>query len=156
MLINLAGKEFPQRVLLNIKPYSQPCKHFNVGSVLLLGWYDVATSHNVKSTLKQRCVCQRWNLQRRTTLKQRCVFQRWTEQRWTTSKQRCHFQRRFSQCWATSKQRCEYDHFKKMKPRFKSKIIFVSFMDNFDWVLLNFALYPRVFCAHQCAKRFMT
>ena len=29
-----------------------PSKHFNVGSMLFLGWYDVATSHNVKSTLK--------------------------------------------------------------------------------------------------------
>ena len=59
---------------------NQPSKHFNVGSTLFLGWYDVATSHNVKSTLKQRCVRQRWNLQRWTTLKQRCVFQRWIEQ----------------------------------------------------------------------------
>ena len=56
-------------------------KHFNVGSTLLLGWYDVATSHNVKSTLKQRYVRQRWNLQRSTTLKQRCVFPHWIEQR---------------------------------------------------------------------------
>ena len=29
--------------------------------MLFLGWYDVATWHNVKSTLKQRCVRQRWN-----------------------------------------------------------------------------------------------
>ena len=57
-----------------------PSKHFDVGSTLFLGWYDVATSHNVKSTLKQHCVRQRWNLQRWTTLKQRCVFQRWIEQ----------------------------------------------------------------------------
>ena len=73
-----------------------PSKHFNIGSTLFLVWYDVATSHNVKSTLKKRCVCQRWNLQRRATLKQHCVFQR-----------------RFSQRWATSKQRFEYDHLKK-------------------------------------------
>ena len=46
-----------------------PDKHFKVGSVLFLGWCDVATSHNVKSTLKQRCVRQRFNLQRSTTLK---------------------------------------------------------------------------------------
>ena len=45
-------------------------------STLFLGWYDVATSHNVKSTLKQRCVRQRW-----TTSNQRCTFQRWFEQR---------------------------------------------------------------------------
>ena len=70
-------------------------------------------SHNVKSTLKQRCVRQRWNLQHRTTLKQRCGFQRWIEQRQTTSKQRCHFQHRFSQRWSTSKQRCEFEHLKK-------------------------------------------
>ena len=62
-----------------INSSSFPSKHFNVGSTLFLGWYDVATSHNVKSTLKQRFVCQRWNLQCRTTLKQRCVFQRWTD-----------------------------------------------------------------------------
>ena len=31
-----------------------PSKHFNVDSTLLLDWYDVATLHNVKSTLKQR------------------------------------------------------------------------------------------------------
>ena len=58
---------------------------FHVGLTLFLGWYDVAKSHNVKSTLKQCCVRHRWNLQRLTTLKQRCVFQRWTEQRSTTS-----------------------------------------------------------------------
>ena len=34
---------------------NMPSKHFNVGSTLLLGWYDIATSHNAKSTLKQRC-----------------------------------------------------------------------------------------------------
>ena len=110
-----------------------PSKHFNVGSTLLLDWYDVATSHNVKSTLKQRYVCQRWNLQRSATLKQPCVFQRWIEQRLTTSKQRYHFQRRFSQRWATSKQRCEYDHFKTKLSLiifFKSRIIFLSFKEN--------------------------
>ena len=36
----------------------KPSKHFNVVSTLPLGWYGVATSRNVKSTLKQRCVCQ--------------------------------------------------------------------------------------------------
>ena len=34
----------------------------NALSTLFLGRYDVATSHNVKSTLKQRCISQRWNL----------------------------------------------------------------------------------------------
>ena len=108
-----------------------PSKHFNVGSTMRLVWYDVTTSHNVKSTLKQRCVRQCWNLQHSTTLKQRCVFERWIEQRWATSKQRLPFQHRFSQRWATSKQRCEYDHFKKKtnKPRFKSKIIFLRFKE---------------------------
>ena len=42
-----------------INSSSFPSKHFNVGSALFLGWYDVATSHNVKSTLKQRFACQR-------------------------------------------------------------------------------------------------
>ena len=32
-------------------------------STSFLGRYDVATSRNVKSTLKPRCVCQRCNLQ---------------------------------------------------------------------------------------------
>ena len=54
-----------------------PSKHFNVVSALSICWYNVATWDNVKSTLKQRCVFQRWNLQRRTTSNQRCVFQRW-------------------------------------------------------------------------------
>ena len=53
---------------------SHHSKHFNVGSTLYSGWYNVAMSHNVKSTLKQRCVLRRWNLQRWTTLKQHFVF----------------------------------------------------------------------------------
>ena len=108
-----------------------PSKHFNVVSMLFLGWNDVATSHNVKSTLKQCCVRQCWSLKHWATSNQRCPFQRWFEQRLTTSKQRCHFQRRFSQRWATLKQRCEYDHLKniKIKPRFKNKIIFLSFKE---------------------------
>ena len=82
----------------------------------------IETSHYVKSTLKQRCVCQRGNLQCRTTLKQRCASQHWTEQRWTTSKQRC-----------------EYDHFKKIyKHRFKNKIIFLNFK---EYVGLNISLH---------------
>ena len=39
-------------------------KQFNVDSTLFLGWYDVTTLHSVKSTLKQRCVRQRWIQQR--------------------------------------------------------------------------------------------
>ena len=46
-----------------------------------LGWYDVATSDDVKSTLKQRSVRQGWTLQRWTTSNKRCLFQRWFEQR---------------------------------------------------------------------------
>ena len=44
-----------------LKNSSIPRKTFNVVSMLLLGWCDVATSDNVKSTLKQSCVCRRWN-----------------------------------------------------------------------------------------------
>ena len=44
-----------------------PSKHFNVFTALFLDSYDVATSPNVKSTLKQRCVRQLWNLQPRRT-----------------------------------------------------------------------------------------
>ena len=40
-----------------------PSNHLNVVLSLLSGWYDPVTSENVKSTSKQRCVCQRWNLQ---------------------------------------------------------------------------------------------
>ena len=50
-----------------------PRKHLNVVSSLSLSWYQVATSHNVKSTLKHRCVRQRWNLHRWTTSNQ-CLF----------------------------------------------------------------------------------
>ena len=92
---------------------SIPNNNFNVGSTLLLGWYNVVTSHDVKSTLKQRCVRQHWSLQPSTTLKEHCVFQRWIEQRYTTLKQGCHFKRGFSRRWATSKKRCKYDHLKK-------------------------------------------
>ena len=41
-----------------------PSKHLKVVSTLSFGWCDVATWDNFKSTLKQRCVFQRWNLQR--------------------------------------------------------------------------------------------
>ena len=106
----------------------KPSKHFNVVSTLFLGWYDVVTSNqrqikscerwkNVKLTLKQRCIHQRWSLQPWATSNQRFQFQRWLEQRQSTSKQRCHFQWRFSQHWATLKQRYEYDHMKRKPTR---------------------------------------
>ena len=60
---------------------SIPNNNFNVGSTLFLGWYNVVTSHDVKSTLKQSCVRQHWSLQPSTTLKKHCVFQRWIEAR---------------------------------------------------------------------------
>ena len=63
------------------KTLTTACKHFNIVSTLSFGWYDVTAWGNVKSTLEQRCVFQRWNLQRRTTLNQCCVFQRWYKQR---------------------------------------------------------------------------
>ena len=58
------GEEKTKSILLSSKHKVKKCKtipskHFNIGSTLFLGSYDVATSHNVKSTLKQRCVCQR-------------------------------------------------------------------------------------------------
>ena len=129
-------------------------KHFNVGSTLFLGWYDVGTSHNVTSMLKQRCVQQHWNLQRSTTLKQHCVFQRWIEQRLATSKQGYHFQPPFSQRWATSKQRREYDRLgKKIKPRFKNKIIFLSFKEyaglKFFFVWSFYPICKRIFAEPQ-------
>ena len=48
-----------------IRNLSIPSKHFNIFSTLFLSWYDFATSYNIKSTLKQRCVRQLWDLQRR-------------------------------------------------------------------------------------------
>ena len=51
-----------------------PSKYLNVLLTLLLVSYDVATSNNVKSTLKQHCVCQRWNLQPWATSNKRCLF----------------------------------------------------------------------------------
>ena len=61
--------------------YTNPNKYFNVVSTLFLGWYDVVVSQNVKSTLKQGCVRQRWNLQRWKMSNQRYLFQCWIEQR---------------------------------------------------------------------------
>ena len=62
---------------------NSPSKHFNFVSMLSFGWYDVAMWYNLKSKFKQRCVFQRWNLQRQTMSNQRCnvdvsnVIQRW-------------------------------------------------------------------------------
>ena len=59
--------------------YLHPSNHFKVVSTLLSGSYDVTTSENVKSTLKQRYVRQRWDLQHYTASNQRyqrCLFQR--------------------------------------------------------------------------------
>ena len=108
-----------------------PSKHFNIGSTLVLGWHDV-TTQILKSTLKQRCVPQRRNLQRWTTSNQRCVFQRRYEQRRTTSKQRCYFQRRVLQRWVTSKQRCGYDLLQnnQNKPWERVKLYFSALNEN--------------------------
>ena len=48
---------------LHIQYIYKPNKHFNVVSTLFLGWYDVAKSDNIKSTLKQRCARLCLNLQ---------------------------------------------------------------------------------------------
>ena len=54
------------KIKANINTFqSNPSKHFNVVSTFSFGWCDVATWDNVISTLKQRCVFQHWNLQRR-------------------------------------------------------------------------------------------
>ena len=68
-----------KQVLICLKTeYFHPSKHFNVVSMFLLGWYDVGMSDNVKSTLKQRCVYQRWNLLRWTKLSQHCPWRSWS------------------------------------------------------------------------------
>ena len=54
-------------------------KHFKFVSTLLVGWFAVMTLENVKSTLKQRCVRQRCNLQCWATSNQGWLFQRWYE-----------------------------------------------------------------------------
>ena len=126
-LFILSVKTTVQKMKFSIKDFFQKCKkslmenfifcavntcnnkiskNFYDVSTLLPGWYDVITSDNVKSTLKQRCVCQRWNLQR-----------------WPTSKHRCYFQLRVSQRWTTSKQRCKHDNLEKFK---KSKKLFLK------------------------------
>ena len=64
--------------ILDTMQFPLTSKYFNVVSTLSFGWYNVATWD--KSTLKQRCVFQRWNLQRQTISNQCCVFQPWSEQ----------------------------------------------------------------------------
>ena len=148
-------------LLLLILAIYLPSKHFNVVSTLFLDWYDIATLHIVKWTLKKRYVRQLWNLQRWKTSNQRCLFQCWFEQRYTTSKQRCHFQRRFSQRWATSKQCCESDHLKKIKskPRVKNKIIFLSFKEytglKIFFILFSIlrGIYKRIFSEPQISLK---
>ena len=105
------------------------------------------------STLKQRCVCQCWNLQRWITLNQRCLFQHWFGQRYTTSKQHCHFQRRFSQCWATLKQRCEYYLLKKkIKPQ--TKLYFWAGKNTLDsrirWIFNRSLLKKKIETKGSC------
>ena len=110
-----------------------PSKHFNVGSTMRLVWYDVTTSHNVKSTLKQRCVRQCWNLQHSTTLKQSCVFQRWIEQRYTTSKNVVVFNVDFNNVGQRRNNAANMTISKNKKPKnkpwFKSKIKFLRFKE---------------------------
>ena len=80
---------------------------FQPFSALFLGWYDVTMSNNVKSSLKQCCVCRRWNVQ--------------SYKRYSTLKQRCHFQRQNN---VANMSICKK---LKNKPRVKSKIIFLTF-----------------------------
>ena len=53
---------------------SKPSKNLNVILTLPLGWCDITKPNNVKSTLKQSCVRQRWNSQRWATSNHRCLF----------------------------------------------------------------------------------
>ena len=109
--------------------YIIPSKHFNVGSTLFLGWYDVTTSHSLKSTSKQRRVCQRWNFQRRTTL---CF----STLNWTTL-DNVETMLSFSTPIFTTLGNVEatlriWPFGKKIKPRFKNKIIFLSLKNLLD------------------------
>ena len=103
-------------------------RRFNVVFRLIWRCNVAQRQINVKTTLCTSTL----KLQRWTTSSQRRPFQRWFEQRQATSKQCFYFQHRFLQRWATLKQRCEYDHLKKIKvkPRFKNKIIFLSFKEQ--------------------------
>ena len=102
-----------------------PSKHFSVGSTLFLGWYDLATPHNVKSTLKQRCVRQSWNLQRSTTLKQRYIFQRWNVRQRRNNV--AIFNVDFHNVGQRRNNVGNMTIWKKIKSTFKNKIIFLSF-----------------------------
>ena len=112
--------------------YIIPSKHFNVGSTLFLGWYDVATSHNVKSTLKQRCVRQRRNLQ---------CWQCWNNVVFFNVELNNVRQRRnnvviFNADFHNVGQRrsnvTNTTIWKKDKPRFKNKIIFLNWKNLLD------------------------
>ena len=121
----LNWKILTKKLEYNWRASFKPSKHFNVGSTLLLGWYDVATSHNVKSTLKQRCVRQRWNLQR------------WNNVVYFNVELNNVRQRRnnvviFNVDFHNLGQRRNNWNmaiWKKIKPRFKSKITFLSFKE---------------------------
>ena len=125
-------KNFSSTIFRFSQFHRVPSKHFIVVSTLSFGWYDAATWDNVKSTLKQRCVFQRWKWQRLTTSIQRCVFQCWYERRYTTSKQCCHFPRQVSQHWPTSKQCGEKDHFQK-----EPKQIISNRIHWIQWIVLT-------------------
>ena len=103
-----------------------PSKHFNVGSMLFLGWYDVATSHNVKSTLKQRCVRQRWNLQRWNNVVYFNVELNNVRQRRNNV---VIFNVDFHNVGQRRNNVANTTIWKKLKPRFKNKIIFLNFKE---------------------------
>ena len=101
-------------------------KHFNVSSTLFLSWYDVATSHNVKSTL---CTSTlkfiTWN-NVETTLCSSTL-------NWTTLNN-VETTLSFSTSIFTTLGNVEttlqiWPFEKKIKPRFKNKIIFLSFKE---------------------------
>ena len=105
-----------------------------------------ATWDNVRSRLKQRCVFQRWNLQRQTTSNQHCVFQSWYEQRWTTSKQPCHFQRRVLQCWASRSNVMKITTSKKIIKSFNYYfIIFLTVLLMLRWICWRINAKPPDF-----------
>ena len=115
--------------LFKYQLYLVPNKHFNVGSTLVLGWYAVTTSHNVKPTLKQRCIRQRWSLH----------SQRWNNFVYFNVELNNIRQRRnnivvFNVDFYNVEQRrnnvANMTISKKInKPRFKSKIIFLRFKE---------------------------
>ena len=97
------------------------------------------------STSVQRCFQVDTKSRRRTTSNQRWNNVVYVNVEIYNVQQRCHFQRRFSQSWATSKHSCEYGHLKKKKknkPRFKNKIIFLSFKEYYG--LTIFFIFPHI------------